>query len=50
MIPAYARRDIDLENKVINLYQTGVTIREISDIIERIYGHHYSPSTISNIS
>lgn len=31
-------------------YQTGVTTREISDIIERMYGHHYSPATISNIS
>ena len=35
---------------VIKLYQTGVTTREISDIIERMYGHHYSPTTISNIS
>lgn len=34
---------------VIKLYQTGVTTREISDIIERMYGHHYSPATISNI-
>ena len=31
-------------------YQTGVTTREISDIIERMCGHHYSPATISNIS
>lgn len=31
-------------------YQTGVTTREISDIIKRMYGHHYSPATISNIS
>ena len=35
---------------VIKLYQTGVTTREISDIIERMYAHHYSPATISNIS
>ncbi len=35
---------------VIKLYQTGVTTREISDSIERMYGHHYSPATISNIS
>ncbi|AEU40536.1 Transposase [Lactococcus cremoris subsp. cremoris A76] len=34
---------------VIKLYQTGVTTREISDIIERMYGHHYSPATISNL-
>ena len=35
---------------VIKLYQNGVTTREISDIIERMNGHHYSPATISNIS
>lgn len=50
LIPAYRRRDDHLEEMIIKLYQTGVTTREISDIIERIYGHHYSPATISNIS
>ena len=50
LIPAYGRRDDYLEEMVIKLYQTGVTTREISDIIERMYGHHYSPATISNIS
>lgn len=34
---------------VIKLYQIGVTTREISEIIERMYGHHYSPTTVSNI-
>ena len=50
MLPTYGRRDGHLEEMVIKLYQTGVTTREISDIIERMYGHHYSPTTISNIS
>ena len=50
LIPAYGRCDDHLEEMVIKLYQTGVTTREISDIIERMYGHHYSPATISNIS
>lgn len=50
LLPAYARRDDHLEAMVIKLYQTGVTTREISDIIERMYGHHYSPSTVSNIA
>ena len=27
-----------------------VSTREISDLIEKIYGHHYSPATMSNIS
>ncbi|HHF7037648.1 TPA: IS256 family transposase [Streptococcus mutans] len=50
LIPAYGRHDDHLEEMVIKLYQTGVTTREISDIIERMYVHHYSPATISNIS
>ena len=50
LIPSYGRREDHLEEMVINLYQTGVTTREISDIIERMYGHYYSPTTISNIS
>ena len=50
LIPSYGRRDDHLEEMVIKLYQTGVTTREISDIIERMDGHHYSPATISNIS
>ena len=50
LIPSYGRRDDHLEEMVIKLYQIGVTTREISDIIERMYGHHYSPATISNIS
>ena len=50
LIPAYGRRDDHLEEMVIKLYQTSVTTREISDIIERMDGHHYSPATISNIS
>ena len=50
LLPAYGRRDDHLEEMVIKLYQTGVTTREIRDIIERMYGHHYSPATISNIS
>lgn len=40
LLPSYARRDDHWEEMVIKLYQTGVTTREISDIIERMYGHH----------
>jgi len=35
---------------IINLYQTGITTSEISKIVERLYGHHYSKQTVSNIS
>lgn len=50
LIPDYARRTDDLETTIITLYRKGITKREISDLIEKLYGHHYSPATISNIS
>lgn len=39
-----------LKDMVIKLFQTGVTTREMSDITERMYAHHYSPATVSNIT
>lgn len=39
-----------LEQMIILMYQKGVTTRDISELIEKMYGHHYSPTTISNLS
>ena len=50
LIPDYARRMDDLETTIITLYRKGITTREISDLIEKLYGHHYTPATVSNIS
>ena len=50
LIPKYQRRSVDLETMVIQLYQKGITTREISDLIEKMYGHHYSAATVSNIT
>lgn len=50
LIPPYARTSDGLENIVIQLYKKGMTTREIADLIERLYGHHYSPATVSNIT
>ena len=50
LIPDYARRTDELETTIITLYKKGITTREISDLIEKIYGHHYSPATMFNIS
>lgn len=49
-LPEYKRRTDDLETTVIQLYRKGITTREISDLIEKMYGHHYTPATISNIA
>jgi len=50
LIPDYTRRTDDLETTIITLYRKGVTTREITDLIEHLYGHHYSPATVSNIT
>ena len=39
-----------LEQMIILMYQKGVTTRDISELIEKMYGHHYSPTTVSNLS
>ena len=49
-IPAYKRNTDDLETTIIQLYKKGITTREIADLIEKMYGHYYTPQTISNIT
>jgi len=49
-IPAHKRNNDTLEQTIIHLYKNGVTTREIAQLVERLYGHHYSPQTISNIT
>ena len=48
-IPPYKRNEGFLEQLVIELYQKGSTTLEISEIIERLYGHHYCRATTSNL-
>ncbi|MFD1410203.1 transposase [Lapidilactobacillus gannanensis] len=47
LIPPYSRRVDALETTIIQLYEKGITTREIADLIEKMYGTHYSPTTIS---
>lgn len=49
-VPAYKRSNDTLETTIIQLFQKGITMSEISDLIEKMYGHYYTPQTISNIS
>lgn len=45
------RQHVDaLETTVIRLYRKGVTTRQIADLIEQMYGHYYSPATVSKIA
>ncbi|HGF7274175.1 TPA: IS256 family transposase, partial [Enterococcus faecium] len=49
-LPAYKRSNDSLETTIIQLFQKGITMSEISELIEKMYGHHYTPQTISNIT
>jgi transposase-like protein len=49
-LPAYKRTNDSLETTIIQLFQKGITMAEISELIEKMYGHHYKPQTISNMS
>ena len=49
-VPEYRRQDNALETTIIQLYKNGVTTRQISELIEQMYGHYYTPQTISNIT
>jgi len=46
----YKRSNDTLEQFVIHLYEKGITTSEISDLIERMYGQHYTKQTISNLT
>lgn len=50
LIPAYKQTSGELEAMVIQLYRKGITTREISDLIEKMYGHHYSATSVSNLA
>nr|OTO10076.1 ISEf1 transposase [Enterococcus sp. 4G2_DIV0659] len=49
-VPAYKRTNDSLETTIIQLFQKGITMSEISELIEKMYGHYYTPQTISNMS
>ncbi len=42
--------ELTLETTIIHLFEKGVTMSEIADLIEKMYGHHYTPQTMSNMT
>ena len=46
----YKKNTQNLEETIILLYKRGMTTREIGKIVEQLYGHYYSPQTISVIT
>ena len=50
LLPTRKQRVDSLETTIIQLYQRGVTTRQIAELIEQMYGHCYTPATISTIA
>lgn len=49
-VAPYQRSNDTLEATVIHLFQKGITMTEIAHLIEKMYGHYYTPQTISNMT
>lgn len=48
-VASYKRTNETVEKTVIHLFKKGITVSEISSLIEKMYGYHYTPQTISNM-
>lgn len=46
----YQRREGWLEEAIIHMYKGGMSTREVAKFIESMFGTHYSPTTVSNIT
>jgi putative transposase len=46
----YQRREAWLEETIIHMYKGGMSTRDIASFIEKMYGSHYSATTVSNIT
>ncbi len=49
-VALYEQSNDTLETFVIHMFQKGMTMSEISNLIEGMYGHHHTPQTISNMT
>jgi putative transposase len=49
-IAPYKRSNDTLEQFVIHIYEKGITTDEIANLMEKMYGHHYSKQTVSNLT
>lgn len=49
-LPIKKRTNDSLETTIIQLFEKGITVSKISDLLEKMYGRNYTPQTISNIS
>jgi putative transposase len=50
LLPKHARRLGGLSDVIISLYAGGMTVRDISHHLHRVYGIEVGPDTVSTIS
>ena len=50
IIERYKRREISVEEAMVEMYLAGVSVRRVEDITEALWGTKVSPGTISNLN
>ncbi len=50
IIERYRRREISVEESMIEMYLAGVSVRRVEDITEALWGTKVSPGTVSNLN
>ena len=50
VLPGRRRASVDVEELVLALFSAGLSARKVSEILQRIYGFKYSPSSISRLT
>lgn len=50
IIERYRRREVSVEEALIEMYLAGVSVRRVEDITEALWGTKVSPGTISNLN
>lgn len=50
IVERYKRREISVEEALVEMYLAGVSVRRVEDITEALWGTKVSPGTISNLN
>jgi putative transposase len=50
VVQRYQRREISVEEALVEMYLAGVSVRRVEDITEALWGTKVSPGTISNLN
>ena len=50
IIERYKRREISVEEAMIEMYLAGISVRRVEDVTEALWGTKVSPGTISNLN